>query len=192
MLLRREEIESHEIWAGADVFMVGRFVDHEGRTTNMPAVRFGNISVMPVGGILQPTGSDLESYILDVHSRTSYSGSPVFVYCTIGEDLRRGSALQLSPMAQFVRMLGIHWGQFNETWVVTPIGKVRAASSSAKNQRQRRFIGRAEIHGLSGMTCAVPSWALLELLDDPKVRSLIDVGEDALRSRPLNPRGETA
>jgi hypothetical protein len=56
MLLSREETAALEIWSGADVFMVGRFVDHDGRSTNHPSVRFGHISVMPVSGITQPTG----------------------------------------------------------------------------------------------------------------------------------------
>lgn len=42
-----EHIEKDKIGPGDDVFMVGRFVDHDGGPINRPAVRFGNISVMP-------------------------------------------------------------------------------------------------------------------------------------------------
>jgi hypothetical protein len=31
------------------------------------------------------------------------------------------------------------------------------------------------------MTCAVPSWALLELLDDPRAQAFIAAQEDVLR-----------
>ncbi len=40
-------VSSNEIGPGEDVFMIGRFMDHDGGQTNMPAMRFGNISVMP-------------------------------------------------------------------------------------------------------------------------------------------------
>ena len=71
------------IGAGEDVFMAGRFVDHDGAASNSPAVRFGHISTM-LQEIEQPTGAVLPSFILDMHSRTGYSGSPVFVYRTLG------------------------------------------------------------------------------------------------------------
>ncbi|HEY3619218.1 MAG TPA: hypothetical protein VGK96_20605 [Candidatus Sulfotelmatobacter sp.] len=177
MLLSREETAALEIWSGADVFMVGRFVDHDGRSTNHPSVRFGHISVMPVSGITQPTGATLESYVLDVHSRTGYSGSPTFVYRTLGEDLRR-SMMVTGPGTVFVKLLGVHWGQFPEKWKLTATGKVKPSS------QPRRFIGEAEIEGLSGMTCAVPSWALLELLDDdPKAKAFLAAKEETLHAR---------
>jgi hypothetical protein len=109
-LIREDEIESLRLGPGDDVFMIGRFVDHDGRTRNMPAARFGNISVMPISGIEQPTKAKLESYVLDVHSRTGYSGSPVFVYRTIGHDLSSFPVISSTPPHQFVRFLGIHWG----------------------------------------------------------------------------------
>ncbi len=43
----KEIVDEKEIGVGDDVFMVGRFIDHDGGPTNSPAVRFGNISVMP-------------------------------------------------------------------------------------------------------------------------------------------------
>ena len=45
--LSREDIDKSKLGPGEDVFMVGRFVDHDGGQVNSPAVRFGNISVMP-------------------------------------------------------------------------------------------------------------------------------------------------
>jgi hypothetical protein len=183
MLLTKEDVADLGIWSGADVFMIGRFVDHDGRSTNQPSTRFGNISVMPVAGIKQPTNATLESYVLDVHSRTGYSGSPTFVYRTPGSDLRMSSFVT-GPGANFVKMLDIHWGQFPEKWKLTATGKVKPSTGKAKSASQpRRFIGEAEIEGLSGMTCAIPSWALLELLDHPKAQAFFAAQEDALRAR---------
>jgi hypothetical protein len=187
MLLTKQDIADLGIWSGADVFMIGRFVDHDGRSTNQPSTRFGHISVMPAFGIKQPTNATLESYVLDVHSRTGYSGSPTFVYRTLGTDLRR-SSMVTGPGTVFVKMLGIHWGQFPEKWKVTAIGKVKPSS------QPRRFIGETEIEGLSGMTCAIPSWALLELLNDPRAQAFLAAQENALRAQlerdGQNPVGE--
>ena len=74
----------YDIGVGDDVFMLGLFIDHDGVTTNIPKARFGNISMMPSidAPVLQPTRYNGESYIVDLHSRTGFSGSPVFVYRT--------------------------------------------------------------------------------------------------------------
>src|SRR5205823_82762 len=68
---------------------IGLFVDHDGVTTNVPSARFGNISMLPNKNatIEQPTNYRGESYVVDMHSRTGFSGSPVFVYRTFGSDL---------------------------------------------------------------------------------------------------------
>jgi hypothetical protein len=60
-----------------------------GGERNQPAARFGNISVMPTP-ILQPNNVKRPTYLVDMHSRTGYSGSPVFVYRTPGNNLDHG------------------------------------------------------------------------------------------------------
>jgi hypothetical protein len=164
--------------------MVGRFVDHDGRAANNPSVRFGNISVMPVTGIEQPTRAKIESYCLDVHSRTGYSGSPIYVFRTVGGDLNLGNPSVISSQHQFVRLLGVHWGQFPEKWKITPTGRVKLGEA------ERRFIGEAEIDGLSGMTCATPSWAVLELMKEKKITDLIESQEQEIAARDVSPRAE--
>ena len=47
MFVTKEMLEKEQIGVGDDVFMLGRFVDHDGGISNRPAARFGNISVMP-------------------------------------------------------------------------------------------------------------------------------------------------
>ncbi|MHB8628380.1 MAG: hypothetical protein ACYDBJ_14855 [Aggregatilineales bacterium] len=43
-----DNILQARIGPGSDVFMVGRFKNHEGKGTNAPSVRFGNIAMMNV------------------------------------------------------------------------------------------------------------------------------------------------
>ena len=78
-----------QISVGDDTFMIGLFVDHGGVTSNIPSARFGNISMLPnqKATIKQPTGLLGESFVVDMHSRTGFSGSPVYVYRTFGADL---------------------------------------------------------------------------------------------------------
>ena len=87
-----QSIWRNHIGVGDDVFMLGLFVDHDGVATNVPSARFGNVSMMPNESALieQPTGYKGISYVVDMHSRTGFSGSPVFVYRTFGSNLSMG------------------------------------------------------------------------------------------------------
>jgi hypothetical protein len=158
-----ERVESARLGPGEDIFMIGRFVDRDGGSTNVPAVRFGNISVMPqkIGTL---TGAiDVESYILDIHSRTGYSGSPVFVYRTMGSDLTRlGKRTQPSRETKMLMLLGIHWGQFPEIWEIKSESDLEEASALPSNAKY--------VQGWSGMTLASPASAILELLEMPELR----------------------
>ena len=84
-----EDLPRHYLGVGEDVFMVGLFIDHDGVSVNVPSARFGNISMLPSAKatIKQPTGYQGESFVVDMHSRTGFSGSPVYVYRTFGADL---------------------------------------------------------------------------------------------------------
>jgi hypothetical protein len=166
LLLTPDVIPRIQIGPGEDTFMIGRFVDHDGGGTNVPAARFGNISVMPQP-IKQPTGSLEPSYILDMHSRTGYSGSPVFVYRTAVSD-PFSSGITVSPDSQFTYLLGIHWGQFPELWEIGKVAKTPEALSITDDAKH--------VKGLSGMTMAVPAQAIRELIDMPHLKASRDAG----------------
>lgn len=164
------------IGVGEDVFMLGLFVNHEGHVTGVPKARFGNISMMASADapIEQPTKFRGEGYIIDMHSRDGFSGSPVFVYRTIGGDLTdpKSGSLGMSSIDAYNmnfgfpghlklfdrtlwKFLGVHWGQFDE-----PLEVLEQAESS-------RF-GKVVVKARSGMTCVIPSWRLLQVLNHPK------------------------
>jgi len=175
-----------EIGPGEDVFMVGRFIDHDGKDANIPSVRFGNISTLPQP-IEQPSGStNNKSFILDLHSRTGYSGSPVFVYRTPGSDLTTHH-IMAGPAGHFVLFLGLHWGQFPEAWEIKE-GKAPDTHAAPVSGNDRY------IKGMSGMTLAVPAWDILEFLQMPQFelerkRELEDLRKTG---RILHPVAETA
>jgi hypothetical protein len=188
MFLTEIDVPKLNIGPGEDIFMIGRFVDHDGAASNVPSARFGNISVMPQP-IPQPTGAkDRKSFILDVHSRTGYSGSPVFVYRTFGGDLTTYDltlesvnlfgSLTAKPESHFIKLLGIHWGQFPEQWEIK--FKKKTIIGEVSSHADPRYI-----EGMSGMTLAIPAWTLREFLD---MRKFVDERNKAL-NQILDARG---
>lgn len=149
----KEIVKKHNIGVGEDVFMIGRFPDHDGGLTNKPAARFGCISVTP--SVMRGKEAKGENYCIDMHSRTGFSGSPVFVYRTPGSDLNRmygkagGDGGKLYFGSHFVFFLGIHWGQFQE---------------ELKGQDDNRYSGP------SGMTVVTPAWEILDVLNFEKFK----------------------
>jgi len=185
-----------QLSVGDDVFMLGLFVDHVGTTTNNPSARFGHISMMPDAHatIEQPTTYRGESFVLDLHSRTGYSGSPVFVFRTPLADLGdpwprlqghvdagliahqlRQTGFAAEPRSHEVSvefklprtlfaLLGIHWAQFPERWEIKNPDLIGDAEA-------RAFVTNgAYVSGLSGMTCVIPAWEIKEVLDLPDLK----------------------
>jgi hypothetical protein len=167
ILLTKEDVAKFEIDAGDDVFMVGRFVDHDGGQTNRPSLRFGHIS-MTDAAIVQNTGYAGASFVIDMHSRSGYSGSPVFVYRTTGSIFQKEQTISVG--GHLVRLLGIHWGQFPENWELA-----RLASGNAKHEEELEanlITDGQYVKGLSGMTCVVPAWDILAVLNTPNLAEL--------------------
>jgi hypothetical protein len=185
--------QQHRLTVGDDVFMLGLFVDHAGKATNTPAARFGNISMLatPDAPIEQPTKYNGQSFIVDLHSRTGFSGSPVYVYRTPLGDLSPAPTLrasvkisqlerQLSARAligaghsqdldltmrvsgSLLQLLGVHWMQFPERWELE-----HSDTGDTESVREAR---RAYVKGMSGMTCVIPAWEILRVLERPKLR----------------------
>jgi len=174
-------VENDDIGIGDDVFMVGRFVDHAGVATNRPALRFGNISIMPAQ-IEQSNGSYADSFCVDVHSRTGFSGSPVFVYNTNKEQFYYESSDAPLERECFLKLLGIHWGQFPEEWEIKD-GEVKAIIN-AQDDLEGKYI-----KGLSGMTCVLPAWTIMEVLNKDEIvqhRKMVDADTQVPRNKPVS------
>lgn len=147
---------SFEIGPGMDVFMVGRFISHDGKQRNLPSVRFGNIAMMPLEPIAHPMGFDQESFMVETRSLSGYSGSPVFSYIPPGAvywgsrspRIRRADA-PLQP--EEMRFIGVDWGHLP---IYEPI-------LIAKTQPHP---GDLWVRSNSGMCGVVPAWKLTELL----------------------------
>jgi hypothetical protein len=180
---------THDLGVGDDVFMVGLFVDHEGHEKNTPLARFGNISMLPArDSPIRMHGREYVSFIVDMHSRSGFSGSPVFVYRTLGGDLtgafgetvairftrdlrllvERGAdalEVQLHPKETLFQLLGIHWAQFPERWELAELTKQQDSL-----QARHLITDKTYVDGFSGMTCVAPAWKILEVLNLPKLK----------------------
>ena len=168
LFLTKELKEQEKMGPGEDVFMVGRFVDYQGLKHNVPAVRFGNISMDPVP-MEQPNGARADSYCIDMHSRSGFSGSPVFLYRTLGFNLDYSAPM--SGSHNNLWLLGIHWGQFPEKWELNSRGKLRYTDRESHSSLP---LGERDIEGLSGMTCVLPAWSILEVLNMPELKVMRD------------------
>jgi len=84
----------------------------------------------------------------------------------------------LVPGPKLFALLGIHYGQFPEMWEVTDNGKLIHQSES-----EPLITGKKFIKGLSGMTCVLPAWSILEVLDMPKVKEPRDAADEEVKPR---------
>lgn len=110
--LNERILKEFNIGPGDDVFMVMRFVNHEGKQRNLPTMRFGNLSMMPWEKVRGWQGVPQESFLVDMRSRTGYSGSPVFVYIAPTE-IRMGQRQWTEKQSKAFYgpwLLGVDWG----------------------------------------------------------------------------------
>jgi hypothetical protein len=169
----RAFIAQHEFGLGEDAFMLGLFVPHHGGERNIPMARFGNVAMIADDNapILQERGRPRPSHIVDMRSRTGFSGSPVFVYRTPADDLRNPNSIGWTSKPdgnRFLKLLGIHTGQFGE-----PL-EVKLGERHGDPVKEGDVI---EIP--SSMTSVVPSDRIADLLE-------IDVFAEARKRRSVD------
>lgn len=187
-----------DIGVGDDAFMLGLFADHEGNASNNPLARFGNVSMLADSNSpILHKGNSYESHIIDMHSRSGFSGSPVFVYRTFGgnlENLPRGERVTLrgdvlaNNLSSHLglRQPGYFEGGRNEIeidlhantmlrmlgihWGQFP-ERWELKDTKKLQESSIPFVvsSGSYIEGFSGMTCVSPSWKILELIESPSV-----------------------
>jgi trypsin-like peptidase len=139
---------------GDDVFVVGRFINHEGKQKNTPSARFGCIAQMPNEPI-KVGGFDQDCFLVEARSIGGYSGSPVFwhVLPFAGGAYRPRGNMQIGPL-----LLGVELGYI---WDWTPVcDAARRPTNPATPDAQQVQVN-------SGMMIVVPAWKLTELINQP-------------------------
>lgn len=124
-LVTPEYMNTVEIGVGDEVFMIGRFINHQGQKENRASARFGSISMMLENIWVQQDRRYQESFAVEMRSRTGFSGAPVAVYRTAA------TTLADTKHNDFWGILGVNWGyildeQGENTWLngVVPAWKV--------------------------------------------------------------------
>jgi hypothetical protein len=151
-LLTKDLMTRHDVGPGDDTFLVGRFVYADGGSRNHPSVRFGKIAMNPGQPIRASGGRLQESFLVECHSISGYSGSPVFVYFhpfsareTPYPDLNKGEF----P----VYLLGIDWGHLPTRWI--PV-------TDRNGNPHPDGWGITQNTGIMGV---VPAWHIIDLLN---------------------------
>jgi hypothetical protein len=170
MFVEQHDITTGHIEVGNDVYMIGRFINHEGRVRNTPSVRFGNISMMPgepiyVDSKTQPQ----ESFAVELRSMCGYSGSPVFVSVEFPKRNFAGSVLGPDLL------LGVHWGHIIEPWTV----ETKVVKKVTQDILSSDELEVDQVSANTGMNGVVPAWRLKELLDMAQFKDVRDVEEAA-------------
>lgn len=157
MFATLEKIKEVDIGIGDDVFIVGRFQVADGKLQNTPTLRFGNIAQMPIEPIEpieNPFGIKQESYLVECHSISGFSGSPVFVRID-GMSARPNSDSINTMTYQF--LLGVDWGH-----LLIDEAVVKQDQATHKWAEDKTLCVSAN----SAMMGVVPVWKLQQLLDD--------------------------
>jgi hypothetical protein len=166
-------VQTYNIGPGDDVFVVGRFINQDGKQKNIPSVRFGNIAQMPLEPIMVSRASGdfaQESFIVEAKSIGGYSGSPVFV--GMNPLLLRPERAGLTSNRAL--LLGVCWGYINDWSPVCDTSGNLLASG-------------AKVRSNTGMMAVVPAWKLKELIMSPKVVAHRKEREEATRKRTTDP-----
>jgi hypothetical protein len=163
--LTHEIIKEHDIGPGDDVFMVGRFVSHEGRQRNLPLVRFGNISMMPYEKIEDKYGRKQKVFLVEMRSLAGFSGSPVFVYLAsnvirqsdIDDEggFRKGGHHEMTMRRPW--LLGVDCADLPFRERVYQVVNIAGTDEDLATDQVA--------YSNSGQMAVIPSWRLIEFLD---------------------------
>jgi hypothetical protein len=172
LFITREVISSLNVGLGDEVYMVGRFVHHEGVRQNSPAIRSGIIAVMADEneGIDCPRAGrhhEQEAFLVEMRSISGFSGSPVIFRMPLRDFEMMRVQRYLEPEADnFVPgpwLLGINSGCF------LMYDKVYEVSSTGD-----RIETQYEARSHSGFSIVIPAWRLEKLLKLPEFVEMRD------------------
>lgn len=169
----QERIQQTNMSPGDDVFLIGRFINHEGKQRNLPTVRYGIISMMPWEKVETQRGPR-EAFLAEVKSIGGYSGSPVIVSIPAVRSGEPVFQLVGGPAPTVEYLLGVdceHILLNEEMLHVEKNGKV-----STTNYRVRSN---------TGMAIVIPAWKILDILDCKQLKEQREKDEEEIRQKEL-------
>jgi hypothetical protein len=157
-----------ELGPGDEAFFIGRFVNRDGKSFNVPTARFGAIAQVGGDPIVQKERGNFlqESILVECHSLSGFSGSPVFAYRSAyirsGKDIAAhlgrddDENVWIAPQYARVYLLGVDWG--SDPWV-----------ADVRDKTTDKPVGNEYVRASSGMAMVVPAWRLRGALDHPEL-----------------------
>lgn len=178
-LMAKHDLMTMGVGIGDDVFVVGRFINHEGRQKNSPTARFGCIAQMPNEPV-SVGGFDQECFLIETRSIGGFSGSPVFwhVLPYAGGAYRAKTNVGIGPF-----LLGVELGYIYD-W--TPV------CDAAGRPTNPAMPDAQQVKVNSGMMVVVPAWKLTELLNEDSVVAKRQEIEGQVKAQEQNTRGGVA
>lgn len=135
-------MERANVGIGSQTVTMGNLINHKGIQQNSPVARFGAIAMEPGEPITHPYRKiQQESFLVETHSISGYTGSPVFV--TSGNFKKDATWL-----------LGIVWSRVVNFALVL-------------DEHNRPLEIPAKVETNSGMVGIIPAWKIEELLQVP-------------------------
>jgi hypothetical protein len=143
----KKYVELTRIGVGDETITIGRYSKHAGTASNLPVARFGHISMLPFEPVHQPDRKfNQESFLVETHSISGLSGSPVFTQSGIRERTDQILGGNMFHNKEKTYLIGVDWGHFDFQ------GELIMG------------MGSQGVKIPSGMMCVVPAWKLRELL----------------------------
>lgn len=199
MFLTDALVKKEDIGIGDETFMIGRFINHEGKQRNIPAIRFGNVAMMPVEKITSEEGLEQESFLVEVRSLPGYSGSPVFLYSVsaamdfsrrdlaetaeaLREQQRKTFAAQHGPGARTTGLdAGLLAGFTPKGPYLLGIDWCHLHSTEKVRGKDGKILPDGScVRTNSGMAGVIPAWKIAELLDSEELKAMRRVEDEKL------------
>lgn len=140
-VITNSRIRTFSFGLGDSVFSPGRFLNLTGQPRNQAVIRFGAVALMPSAKI-----GDEELILVEMRSRSGYSGSPVFIYIDPLTSRYHPKSENLPEKAQGRVMIG--------PWLLgTHSGQIMAIGPEIKDEAPQ-----------TGMSTVVPVSKLEDLL----------------------------
>jgi hypothetical protein len=160
-------IQELQLGIGEELFLPGLFVNHTGKSRNIPIVRTGTIAAMPDESISSEIGP-LHAYLAEARSIGGLSGSPVFV--STGPVRNIGNDVVLESGRSFY-LLGLMHGHY----------RVNASKTDT--------LGDEAIN--MGIAIVLPVARIIETINQPEVAQMRE-REDAKNEEKLRPVADSA
>jgi hypothetical protein len=172
-ILTKERLLEYDIGIGDEIYFPSLFSFISGSKVNTPIVRHGNVAMIPAEPI-QFGGGFADLYLVEARSIGGISGAPVFVRRT--RSIKLPDTIYKSGDGGHDSLCGVGSGYFL-------LGQMRGHWDIEPERMNDPKLEHAAKDGVNmGIAAIVPASKVMEVLDQPLIRQLRQMSDDALRS----------